>query len=97
MKPTVEELVAAQKVLDDARDNVRAIVNEYAVKNRISVYVTAYTDRVFIGLSTGDNARVWPDGRGVRCLNNIMVDYDEAKIRDKLIEAEKVFEERHAK
>ena len=96
MKPTVEELIAAQKVLDDARDSVRAIVNEYAVKNRITVYVGVFGESVRTNLQI-DVRRVWTDGRGVRCLNNIMVDYDEAKIRDKLIEAEKVIEERAAK
>lgn len=93
MKPTIEELIAAQKVLDQARDNVRAIVNEYAVKNRITIYVGVFGSSARVNLHTGGVTRVWPDGRGVRCLNNIMVDYDEAKIRDKLIEAEKVFEE----
>lgn len=94
MKPTVEELVAAQKVLDDARDGVRAIVNEYGMKHRINVYVSAFGDSVRVNLHMPETSRVWKDGRGVRCLNNIMVDYDEAKIRDKLIEAEKVLEER---
>lgn len=93
MKPTVEELIAAQKVLSDARDGVRAIVNEYAVKNRITTYVGAFGDRVRVNLHMHTTTRVWKDGRGVCCLNNIMVDYDEAKIREKLIEAEKVFEE----
>jgi hypothetical protein len=94
MKPTVEELIAAQKVLDEARDGVRAIVNEYAVKNRITVYVGVFGSIVRVNLHNGGVTRAWKDGRGVRCLNSIMVDYDEAKIRDKLVEAEKVFEER---
>lgn len=94
MKPTVEELTAAQQVMDKARDNVRAIVNEYAVKNRISVEICVSfgAARVLLTQPFG-SPNVWKDGRGVRCLNNIMVDYDEAKIREKLIEAEKVFEE----
>ena len=93
MKPTVEELVAAQKVLDDARDRVREIVNGYAVKRTLMAYVNVYDGRVRVLLDTGVSSRTWKDGRGIRCLGHIMVDYDEAKIRDKLIEAEKVLEE----
>lgn len=93
MKPTVEELIAAQKVLDDARDGVRAIVNEYNVKRLISVNVSVFEGRAYLHLRVPSSMRVWKDGRGVRCLNTTYVDYDEAKIRDKLIEAEKVLEE----
>lgn len=96
MKPTIEELVAAQAVLDKARDNVRAIVNEYGLKNRITVTLGVYDGCVRAHFALYGNTRIWVDGRGVRCLSQTFVDYDEKAIRDKLIEAEKVIEERRS-
>lgn len=96
MKPTIEELVAAQAMLDKARDNVRAIANEYAIKNRVSVFIGVYDGRARVLLSMDGHYRVWCDGAGVRNLNQTYVDYDEKAIRDKLIEAEKMIEERRS-
>jgi hypothetical protein len=97
MKPTVEELVSAQKVLNDANNAVRGIVNEYAVRNRIHVFVSVFGGKVLVLLDAGRTSRVWVDGQGARCLSYIHVDYDEAAIRDRLVEAEKVIEERKSK
>jgi hypothetical protein len=96
MKPTKEELLATIAVRAAANAAVQRIVNEYST-TRYRARVAAAGDRVWVGIDAQFGTRVWKDDEGVRTVGDIMVDYDETAIRDKLIEAEKVFKERRSK